>query len=390
MKYSHYLLENENAIELDERYEIAINWTRDDSKNYQQLGERFYKCGVTVFEEIINSGHDNIKTDEWFMPAIYMIRQAIELVIKSILCYQIRDRHVLQDIFLEHKHDLISLWKICFKDNITALLEDEKDWICSYLISLEKIDKNSSLFRFPFNDEFLDKYRNDFIDVVDTANSIVKAFDIVYKFKTREGEINCQCYNEVKPVFLSMSNHGIGNCSLWESAREGGFARKIEGYMDVADYLFYCCPQIDMNAKLYPIMFLVRNAVELGLKRFYSVNLTQGIICKGVKNSHELSELWKHAYPMLLFYARESDEEISVLQFANKAIRAFRLLDKNGDMFRYPCTYSFEYKLNNTNFNALRKYEYYMGLADFLDNCNWMLKSIEEYEYEKSLYEYCF
>lgn len=42
------------------------------------------------------------------------------------------------------------------------LTEEEEDWLIRYLDSLEEVDKKSDMFRFPFEDEFLSKYRDKF------------------------------------------------------------------------------------------------------------------------------------------------------------------------------------------------------------------------------------
>ena len=44
------------------------------------------------------------------------------------------------------------------------------------------------MFRFPFEDEFLSKYRDMFLDNVEVANNLVQAFGLVYKC-VQKGEI---------------------------------------------------------------------------------------------------------------------------------------------------------------------------------------------------------
>ncbi len=91
------------------------------------------------------------------------------------------------------------------------------------------------------------------------------------------------------------------------------------------------------------------------------------------------------SYPMILYYAQEGEENMEMLTTAEEILLDLRRIDKDGSIFRYPTTYSFEYKYDNESFNARSQYEYYMGLAEFLDNCGEMLRAAEEYENE---YEY--
>lgn len=36
-----------------------------------------------------------------------------------------------------------------------CLKNEEKEWLEEYLVSIESIDENSDMFRFPFDDQFL-------------------------------------------------------------------------------------------------------------------------------------------------------------------------------------------------------------------------------------------
>lgn len=56
------------------------------------------------------------------------------------------------------------------------------------------------------------------------------------------------------------------------------------------------------------------------------------------------------------------------------------LIDKNGDMFRYPTTYSLEYKFDKKSIDIGNVYIYLKSLINFLDGCDSMLDEIAEYE----------
>ena len=70
----------------DNSHLISIKWTRNLSCDYQKMAEEFFRCGHSIFNEVIESGHDNIKSDMWFLPGIFMLRQSIELLLKSLIC----------------------------------------------------------------------------------------------------------------------------------------------------------------------------------------------------------------------------------------------------------------------------------------------------------------
>ena len=45
---------------------VKIKWSHNCFEDYKTLSYQFYKCGYKTFEEVIGSGHDNIKSDMWF------------------------------------------------------------------------------------------------------------------------------------------------------------------------------------------------------------------------------------------------------------------------------------------------------------------------------------
>ena len=121
MSYAHELwpISGKSFFDIDNQsYLVHIKWSRNLKNNYQRLTENFFICGYKVCEKIVDSGHDNIKSDMWFLPSMYLFRQGMELGIK-------------------------------------ALTLDEYNWIKKYLLSLEEVDAKSDLFRFPFEDDFL-------------------------------------------------------------------------------------------------------------------------------------------------------------------------------------------------------------------------------------------
>lgn len=61
------------------------------------------------------------------------------------------------------------------------LTDEEEEWLVKYLDSLEEVDKKSDMFRFPFEDEFLSKYRDKFLDNVNVANNLLQCFALIKK-----------------------------------------------------------------------------------------------------------------------------------------------------------------------------------------------------------------
>ena len=102
----------------DNSHLISIKWTRNLSCDYQKMAEEFFRCGHSIFNEVIESGHDNIKSDMWFLPGIFMLRQSIELLLKSLICRVHMHKPEIQADLVECKHNLYELYKRYKKKNL--------------------------------------------------------------------------------------------------------------------------------------------------------------------------------------------------------------------------------------------------------------------------------
>lgn len=370
----------------------VIKWSKKPYKDYQKMAKIYFQCAYEVCEEIINNPDDNVKCDTWFFPAMYMFRQSLELMIKAMICKDVPKKRNAEDIFEREKHNLSSLfseYKLRAKE--TLITSEEFLWLERYLHNLEIVDENSSLFRYPFVDDFWMIYENNFLDIVDMGNAFLMAYVIIEKCDTGVENKEIIEINTNEPTdFLRFANTGYGNCYLWKSNRRDDFYSHVTGYSRVAKFVYekYCVDSDDM--RVYPIAFLMRNAIELGLKRLlYSrtrVNVVEYKI-KGIKNSHLLyKDLWKNIKQMLMHYAKDTGEDLDTLEAFEENVRELSRIDKNGDLFRYPCTYSFEYKLDEETVDLENVYNWMQGMYNLLDGCDSMLDNIADYEFEAMQY----
>ncbi|WP_272012277.1 hypothetical protein [Faecalicoccus pleomorphus] len=163
------------------------------------------------------------------------------------------------------------------------------------------------MFRFPFEDKFLSKYRDKFLDNVDVANNLLQAFALIKKC-IQQGNIaeEDRFDNSFTPEFFIFASHGIGNCYFWQRISDEGFHVKITGYSAVIDYIYHnqCIPN---ETKLYPLMFMFRNTIELCLKRFFYSRVDEEVPLKifySKRRSHLIKkDLWKNVKPVILKYA---------------------------------------------------------------------------------------
>ena len=266
MSYAHELwpISGKSFFDIDNQsYLVHIKWSRNLKSDYQRLSENFFICGYKICEKIVDSGHDNIKSDMWFLPSMYLFRQGMELGIKALICDAVASKNKIQQIFLGCKHDLYMLFEAYEAETTLALTLNEYNWIKKYLLSLEEVDAKSDLFRFPFEDDFLSVYRDEFLDVVDMANSMLQAYGIIQK---------CLQIPESERI------------DRFDPARS-------------SEFLFYECNEISKEDETFAILFLLRNLIELGLKRMFYKTIEHGVprnIFLSKRRSHLLyKELWK-------------------------------------------------------------------------------------------------
>lgn len=366
---------------------IHINWSKKPDEDYTRLSKQYMNAGYIILKEIVEGPHNNIKYDMWFLPSIYMMRQAIELLIKSGIAINGATKSELQRIFIAAKHNVKELYKT-YKDSygVEELNEAEQTWLEEYLDSIELIDSSSDLFRYPFKDDFMQQYGDKALDVIHMGNRLI------YCFSTLNKMINGEWFNEVKlnveedPHFLQVAVTGVNNCYLSDSLWSDEFRKQIKGYSEAATFLFENFKESGDEALFYPIVFLMRNAIEIGLKRLLHMQMDQGIdlhIVRSKRNSHLLyKDLWNSIKPMLVHYSKEDNQKEETLELAENYIRSLDCIDKHGDIFRYPCTYSNEYKFNDEEIDVANFYSYLLGIFHFIDSCEAWLDNIKNYEME--------
>lgn len=151
------------------------------------------------------------------------------------------------------------------------------------------------------------------------------------------------------------------------------------------DYI-YKNQQISNKVKLYPFIFMFRNTIELCLKRLFYSRVKDGVSFKvfnSKRKSHCIKkDLWKNVKPVIVKYANDSGEDLAIIDIVEKLLDEIDLIDKNGDNFRYPTSYSLEYRIDNKKLDLSNVYTYLKAIINFLEGCNTMLDVIADYESE--------
>jgi len=376
--HSFYDIKNVN-------YLVQINWSEVYECDYLKLAFDFFQCAHNVCKNVVDSRGNIVKSDMWFLPCVYMFRQAIELGLKALICRTSKRKSDIMNCFQVCQHNLKALFDSYMASGENYLSSEELNWLTLYLIDLEIIDERSDLFRFPFEDDFLLQYRDRFLDIVDMGNNLLQCFSLVFKCIDKGVSSTIIKFDKERdPRFLQFASHGLGNCHLWESLTGDGFHKQIVGYSDVAEFLMFECNDISNESKAYPLIFLLRNSIELGLKRMFHKSISFSVprhIFMSKRNSHLLyKDLWKNAKPMIEHYANEIGQDLEIIYIVEEHIKELSNIDKKGDIFRYPTNKSLEYKLNKKDIDLLNVYKFMQSIFNFLNSCYCVFSEVEEYE----------
>ena len=366
---------------------ITFDWTRNHSDDYIKLSESFYSAAQVIVTEILNDCLDNVKCDQWFFPAFYLYRQAIELLSKGLLIAVVSRKDITQKL-TTYKHNIIDLFnEYCSLVSSVPLSKDELNWVRSYLSDLETIDRESNLFRYPIKDGCLIQYKDDFLNIADMANSIDQCYSIIFKcVQARHTPLKYS--NDIDLTLesrvLFFATHGYGNCMLYSSPWDEGYYPHIQGYSDIAYFLLNKISKSHWS--FLPIAFLVRHAIELALKSMLlsrtETNVSE-IIQSRKKRSHIIyKDLWLSVKAMIEHYADSMGYDLNIVNLADTYLSELSKLDKHGDKFRYPTNYGLEYHLQLNKIDYYQAVYWLISIFNFVNGCSDMLDVAYDYECE--------
>ena len=364
---------------------IVFSWSKNHSDNYIKLNESFYNAAQIIALEIYNDYTDHSKSDQWFFPALYLYRQAIELLCKGLLITVFSRKNITAK-FTSYKHNIIDLFnEYCSSSTSLSLSIDELNWVRSYLSELELIDRESNLFRYPIKDGYLNQYKDDFLDTVNMSIGIDQCYSIIFKCvnaKHTPQKYSSDIDLSIKPHVLFFATHGFGNCMLYTSPWDEGYYTHIQGYSDIAFYLLDKLPQ--NHCSFMAIAFLLRHAIELALKSMLfsrtSKNVSQKVQRSKEKSHIIYQDLWLSIKDMIEYYAQNNQYDLAIVQLADSYLKELSKLDKRGDKFRYPTNYDLVCDLDLKQVDFNQAIHWLISIFNFVDGCSSMLDAAYEYE----------
>ena len=371
----YWISEYHRFDEIKNKYNVvSFNWSYNYADDYISLSESFYHAAQLLMINITDDYRNNTKCDQWFFPALYLYRQAIELLCKGLL-FTVIPKKELCKLFTTYKHNISGIFSEYIKHSTKLNLEiDEYEWVLAYLKDVEEKDAKSNLFRYPIRDGCLSQYHHHFLDIVDMTNSIDQCYSLLYKCVDNDknpfkysNDINL----DLSPQVIFFASHGIGNCMLYNSVWDNAYMDHIEGYSEVAYYLKNFSNRNHLS--FLPIVFLIRHAIELSLKSIMSSHTEYKSI-----NQIKYNKLRSHNVYKDLWGSVKSE----IVDIADSYLKELGSLDKKGDAFRYPTNYGLQYHFKEQKYDYEHSIDWLLSIFKFIIGCSYMVDAVLEYEME--------
>lgn len=350
-------------------------WTGCYYRDFELLSSDYYHVGLCILFDVLNNRQLNFKCDFVFPVSAYMFRHGIELAVKAVICAKSNNKQI-SECFQKEKHDLESLFKRCKAVLGKVLRPTDFEWLSDFMLSASQWDPKADFFRYPSSTEVRKEIGDSSIDIVETSKTLAAAYGLISS--AFESAVNVPVC-KANSGYFTVASSGFGNCVPQRDETSMKYYLVVEGFSDAAK-LLYREEGLSWREKCFPLLFLLRHAIELELK-----NLTCDRNIIGAKSGlgHNFEKLWKIPESTLKQRAIVSDWELSPLETVNCQLRELSKLDRSGFLFRYPVDKSLEYKIpSNSNLDIKSIYEYQMGIISFLDGCNSVLGEMADYEQE--------
>lgn len=402
-KRKEYIFGKHNEFFTDYDYLKILDYG-SHSENFKEWSKSYFHSAVFIFKKIKDKNdkyNNNEYNDRVSIPMLFLFRHSLELTLKSILADQNTDHDFLQ-IIQKEKHDLYGLYKHLNKDELDS---EVKIFLKDYLKDVNTFDKGSSLFRFPYNDYFRDKKRNNYLDHYSMALTIYIINIILFKtyfdislVGSPDGTLTIkELYQNLikinpKQKYLIRKNHGIGYMYTF-SIYTGDSFPQTEGYLKAAELLYEKIRQPNITNKeklLYfsPMVFCYRNVVELMLKS-WSTDLHdyyhEEIKIKSPKfksetlKGHDLNKrIWTNNKHIFKFVSESFNWKGISSEDVQKYFIQISIVDKESYNFRYPITKNGEY-LHNDKYNPENIHMFMRELIDLLQGIIYGIEEMDEY-----------
>ncbi|MBB1068603.1 hypothetical protein H5S40_00080 [Limosilactobacillus sp. RRLNB_1_1] len=348
---------------------IELKKVKDWSLDYRRLAISYYRVSVYLASDILENSNNPRILDTVFPVSLFLARQGIELLCKSLILKEISIENSLI-LFKENGHNIYNLWQK-YKEINPSIDNERFKKLSIYFETINKYnDANSDLWRYPLfeelndNQEKLKILNGKTISIKRTFGSLSKVFSLLLDLNDMSEKL------EPYIAFINEKEDALSNCYLWENYEKGEqYTGRAIGYIKAAKMIF--SNELLIDEKIYPLACVLRQGIELLLKDYLASNF-----CEFYHNHHVGSA--KHgAGKKVIDSLKEKVPKIEwrELNIIRKMLEQIDELDREGNKFRYPTSLDFFNKttitIRNMDIDVL--YSYVISIAEYFDYLSYLI-----------------
>jgi len=273
----------------------------------------FCKAGNLITKRLLKKGSIG-ELDTWYFALVYVYRQSIELMLKANYYKLEKDMTKRKNFIGEARHDV----KQCFDEivrlaNIDISKNANLIWLNSFLEDISSIDRSSDMFRYPFGNNLSVVFgEQTYIDLRANFYNFNRSFEMLSEF-FNTNKFSCKKYNEEKSYEPKLI---IDGGSYYEQSVVGykyhlySYYPYFTSYIECGNFLLELVDKYGDRSLFFPMCYMFRNALELGLKRLIvegSHLETKKALKILSKKKHSILGLWNSIYDELYSYTTNGD-----------------------------------------------------------------------------------
>ncbi|WP_251575679.1 hypothetical protein [Limosilactobacillus agrestimuris] len=349
--------------------EIELKKAEDWALDYRRLAISYYKVSVYLVNDMLENSDNPRILDTVFPVSLFLARQGIELLCKSLILREISTRDSLI-LFKKNGHNIYNLWQK-YKEISPSIDNEEFKKLSIYFETINKYnDANSDLWRYPLfeesndNQEKLKVLNGKTISIKRTFGSLSKVFNLLLNLNDMSENL------EPYIAFINEKEDALSNCHLWEEYENGKqYTGRVIGYINAAKMIFLNKLLIDEKEK--PLACVLRQGIELLLKDYLASNFCE------FHHNHHVGSAKQGAGKKVIDSLRECMPQIErrELDTIEKMLEQIDKLDRKGNKFRYPTSLNFFNKttitIRNMDIDVL--YSYVISIAEYFDCLSYLV-----------------
>lgn len=366
--------------------------------NSENLSEEFYNyskmfnlAANKIIDYLLTTAKKNAdiaKLDTWFFSTVYLYRQSLELILKSIIFKQVIEKREQKVLLSQVRHNLSECLEVILENlsvNEMNNMCENLLWIRTYFEDITQVDEQSDMFRYPFSNKMDILFKEQtHVNLVVLKQNMNTAFNII-KDMLVNGHGFIGNYQAYQPKLIVAGGNYYEQSVLGYKFSGKDFYPYFKSYQESANCLKDIILKENNESLFLPMCYLYRNAVELGLKRILleDTNIPYDKALDIMrKKKHSVRGLWNAVEVEIDKNSNQSMNDIT-MECVTRYIQQLHDLDSSSSKFRYPVDKNFKiYFPKKITFSVSNIADCFNELCNFLDCVDDMLSDVREIEKE--------